>query len=202
LESIKLELCFRKFQQNIIIQLIQMLNKFFILAAGTIIMLIVMGKTGAILKTNTTPHGILNLEFASNTQKVNAILHAWQKNTTSNNIKAATINTLLDFIFLIFYSLFLNKLCNIIADKLSGLLVVAGRIIAYSALAAGVLDIIENTGMLLSLNGHINSETAIITFTAASIKWLLVIAILLYVMVGGLIALVKKSNNKTSLSMP
>jgi hypothetical protein len=178
-----------------------MLNKFFILAAGTIIMLVVMVKTGAILKTNNTPHGILNLEFASNTQTVNAILQAWQKTTTSNNIKAATINTLLDFIFLVFYSLFLNKLCNIIADKLSGLLAVAGRIIAYSALAAGVLDIIENTGMLLSLNGYINSATAIITFTAASIKWLLVVAILLYVMVGGLIALVKKSRNEASLSM-
>jgi hypothetical protein len=171
--------------------------KFLILAVGTIIMLVVMGKTGATLKTPTTPHGILNLEFASNSDTVNGILQVWQKTTSTDNIKAATINTLLDFIFLIFYSLFLNNLCNIIAVKLSGLLAVAGKIIAYGVLVAGVLDMIENTGMLLSLNGHMNDETAIITCVAASIKWLLVIVTLLYVIVGGLIALFK--NNKSLL---
>jgi hypothetical protein len=169
-----------------------------ILAAGTIIMIVVMSKTGATLTTPATPYGILNLEFASNIQLVNDILLAWQKTASTNNVKAAIINTLLDFIFLIFYSLFLNSLCNNIAAKLNATLSVAGKIFAKAALLAGVLDVIENMGMLLSLNSYLNNAIAITTFTAAAFKWFFVLVILLYVIIGGPLVLLNKYNNKSN----
>jgi hypothetical protein len=173
-------------------------TKFLILATGTLIMIVVMGKTGATLKTPTTPIGILNLEFASNTQTVNGILLAWQKTGSTDNLKAATVNTMLDFIFLFFYSLFLYSLCNSIAINLGGMLADAGKIIAKGALVAGGFDIIENIGMLLSLNGHLNSAIAMVTFIAAVIKWCFVVFILLYVITGGFVVLLNKVQKKPS----
>jgi hypothetical protein len=174
-----------------------MRTKLLILAVGTIIMLVVMSKTGAPLKTPATPIGILNLEFASNTESVNVILLAWQKTTATDNIKAAIINTMLDFIFLLFYSLFLNGLCYNIASKLIGMLAITGKIIAKAAFLAGVLDVIENMGMLLSLNNHLNNTIVMVTFIAAAIKWFIVLVILLYIIVGGLTMLLNKGSKRT-----
>ncbi len=152
---------------------------FFLL--GSLVMIYVMAKTGTPLKTPETPLGILDLEFAYSSAKTNTIIEAW---TGSDNIAVAKLNTWLDFLFLFFYSFFLFFACKKIAGTFHGTVTKAGQLIAKGALVAGFLDILENIGMLIALNGHISGSIAFCTTFVSVIKWALAIMALLYVLTG------------------
>lgn len=155
---------------------------------GSLVMIVVMAKTGATLKTPFTPKGILDLEFAFTTIKADAVMSAWSPATGIDNIAAAKTNTYWDFLFLFFYAGFLFLACKTIASKISGPVSKAGKLIAKGALAAGFLDILENIGMLLILNHHGSSAIVLVTTIVSLIKWALALIALLYVLTG-LIAL-------------
>ena len=160
-----------------------------LLFAGTALMIAVMAKTGASLKTPATPKGILDLEFAYNKTKTETVINAWAPNNSVNNINAATNNTYYDFIFLLFYSLFLFYTCKKIAQINNSK---AGLLIAKGALCAGVLDVFENTGMLITLSGNSSNIIALCTTIIAVIKWALAIAAVAYLVVGLIQLLVSK----------
>jgi len=164
----------------------KLLLPFFLI--GTIAMMVVMFKTGSILKTPEVPNGILNLEFAYNSAKTTPIIKSWASISNTDIIAAAKINTWWDFVFLFFYAGFLFLACKKIAAKTSGGFSKAGFLIAKSALWAGFLDILENSGMLLTLNGQGSDTIAFFTTIISIIKWALAIIALLYV-VTGLLAL-------------
>ncbi len=152
------------------------------LFAGTVIMMIIMFVTGRPLATPATPQGILCLEFATTATAVEQVLHAW-KNTapeTGNVLLAAKLNTYLDFIFLFFYSLLLSALCYRLARILFARPIVSKifSVLSGIALAAGVLDIVENVGMLFSLNGQVSDATALMTCVSAKLKWGLVFGVI------------------------
>ncbi len=158
------------------------------LFVGTMCMIFVMGKTGATLITVPTPKGILDLEFAYNKTKVTNIMHAWSSNPIVDNISKAKTNTYLDFIFLAFYSTFLFFACRKITETNKSNF---GLYIAKGALLSGGLDIFENIGMLISLSGYKNNIVAFVTTICASIKWVLAILAVLYLLLG-ILAFVKK----------
>ena len=148
------------------------------LFVGTMVMIYVMSKTSATLKTTATPCGILNLEFAYNTTKTAGVINAWEPN---NNITVAKNNTYYDFIFLAFYATFLFFTCKKIAEiKNSN----TGLLIANGAIAAGILDIAENAGMLFTLSGNVSNTVALITVICAAIKWMLAITAAFYCLAG------------------
>jgi hypothetical protein len=151
------------------------------LFVGTICMIFVMGKTGATLKTIATPKAILDLEFAYNKTKVTNIINAWSPNAVVDNISKAKINTYLDFIFLAFYASFLFFGCKKIAELNKSN---TGLLIAKGALLAGLLDILENISMLISLSNNASNTIAILTTLFAIIKFILVIAAVLYMLIG------------------
>jgi hypothetical protein len=149
-----------------------------VLFIGTMLMIIVMTKTGATLKTPATPNGILNLEFAYNTAKTTTVVKAWAPN---NNITAAKNNTYYDFIFLLFYSLFLFLTGKKIAQIKNS---TTGLLIAKGALMAGVLDIFENAGMLYTLSANVSENVALFTTIFSVIKWLLALIAAVYCITG------------------
>ena len=102
---------------------------------GTLAMVAVMNRTGATLKTPTTPHGIIDLEFAYNSDKTTQVLNAWGPANSGDNIAAAEFNTWLDFIFIFFYSIFLFLGSKKISKSFAGRFGKAGRIISRGALA-------------------------------------------------------------------
>ncbi len=169
---------------------------FIFISIGTLVMLLVMAKTGAPLKTVATPHGIIDLEFACNQQKLAVVMNAWKENGSTNNILTAKINTQLDFIFLLYYALFFNLACKKIAALFSGNFANWGLIIAAGAIGAGLFDILENIGMLLSLLGNINSSIPMATFIFSITKWLLVIIAAAYCIIGGLRLLINQLSKK------
>lgn len=164
------------------------------LFAGTLVMIMVMAKTGAPLKTPAAPKGILDLEFAYNATKASKVINAWTVDGISpvDNIFNAKINTSFDFIFLFFYSLFLYNACKLFAASFSGFLFITGRIIARVALAAGLFDMLENFGMLITLNGNVSDSITLFTFIFSVTKWLMALAALLYVLIAGLLLIFKK----------
>lgn len=143
-----------------------------------------MAKTGASLKTAPTPHGILDLEFAYDTAKTSVVVNAWAPANGLDNITAAKTNTYFDFLFLFFYSIFLFLACKKIAQTIQGPVGKAGNAIATGALLAGLLDILENLGMLISLGGHISGTIAFLTTFFSVIKWILALIAVLYVLTG------------------
>ena len=166
------------------------------LLIGTAIMIVVMTKTGATLKTTATPKGILDLEFAYNTSKVATVTTAW----AGENINAAKTNTYLDFIFLIFYSLFLFFTCKKIARCSNGWFSKAGMLLANGALIAGFLDVLENVGMLYTLSGNYCSGTvALLTTTCSLIKWALALLAAAYCL-AGLIYLISQKKLRSLLA--
>ena len=171
--------------------------KYFLLMVtiGTLLMVIVMQQTGTSLKTQDTPNGILDLEFASNTTKATAVINAWKKTELTDNIQVAKLNTELDFIFILFYSIFLNLVSKSIAGKYVGAIKNIGLILANGAIAAGVLDIMENIGMLFTLHDYINSTVIMFTFAFSVLKWIIVLSILVYFLAAGSFHLFKKSTN-------
>ena len=177
-----------------------MFNKitWIILFAGTLAMVYVMRETGKTLKTGTTPKGILDLEFAHNSEKVEAVLNAWSvKGDTGSAIDDAKRNTYFDFIFLLFYSSFLY--CSCILLGRSGSIPTIKKLsvfFAIAALLAGLLDIMENIGMLQSLDGKVSDSIAIFTTFCAGIKWTLVILVILFLLTG-LIAIVSRKLRTT-----
>lgn len=166
------------------------------LITGTAVMIVVMITTGASLKP-ATPNGIIDLELAYNIAKTTQVINAW---TATHNISIAKANTWLDFIFLFFYSLFIYNTCNYLSKFFVSFLKISGTLVAKGAIAAGVLDVLENIGMLITLNGHINSSITFLTACASFIKWIFVIAAVLYMIVAGVIIWIRKiaANSKAS----
>ena len=161
----------------------------FIFFLGTIVMIFVMAKTGSTLKTPAAHSGILDLEFAYNTSKTTPIIISWQQ---TGNIGAAKINTYWDFLFLFFYAGFLFFVCKKIAANSKGPVAKAGNIIAKAALLAGLFDVLENAGMLLTLNNQGSSTVAFFTTFFSVIKWTLVIVTVLFALTGSLVLAYRK----------
>ena len=166
------------------------------MAVGSLVMVIIMAKTSTTLKTSATPLGILNLEFAYSSTKAGIVLNAWQPNEKIDNIEVATFNTWLDFIFLFFYSLFLFTGCKILSANYSGTIQNAGLMLAKGAILAGLLDIVENVGMLFTLHGNSNNVILLLTTAASIIKWILALAAVAYLLVFGAGYLARKKSPK------
>jgi hypothetical protein len=164
----------------------------FIFFTGTMAMMVVMSKTGAPLKTDATPMGILNLEFASNSTKTSIVVNAWTNSNHADLKTTAKINTYWDFLFLFFYAGFLFLVCKKIALYINGPVAKAGNLIAKGALLAGFLDVLENTGMLLTLNDQGSSTIAFCTTFFSLIKWVLVLLTLFYILTCMLVLAYRK----------
>lgn len=168
----------------------KLLLPFFLL--GTIAMMVVMAKTGAILKTPEAPNGILCLEFAYNTTKTTPIINSWASINHADVITAAKNNTYWDFLFLFFYAGFLFVACNKIAAHTSGNFSRAATLLAKAGLLAGFLDIFENAGMLLTLNYQGSNTIALLTTIISIIKWVLAIIAGLFVLFSPLVLAFRK----------
>ncbi len=165
-------------------------------------MVLVMGKTGKPLKTNETPNGILNLEFAYSPQKANTVIAAWTKTESQpvDILSAAKCNTWWDFVFIFFYASFLLIACLQIADKLryKNFIYRTGRFLAKIIIVEVLLDIMENIGMFQILNGNTSGIITYFTTICSIIKWLMVITVIVFVLIAGAYALItsKRSNDQ------
>lgn len=147
------------------------------------LMVVVMAIAGKALQIDATPFGILHLEFAYRAADVQMIVSSWGKlGLISNAIR----HTWLDFFFLLGYAPFLAWTCGWLAAQNSGIWQRIGQYLYYGAWTAGLLDILENAGMLYHLQFAPLDEVAFFTALVSVVKWMLALTALAYVVVGGI----------------
>lgn len=135
------------------------------------------------------------LEFAWTTDCALALLDKWGDQSRE---RMRTV-VYWDFAFIPAYSLFLFVVCSLVtgaitptSNCLSGL----GVILAYGQIVAGILDAIENIGLLQLLKESPALFWAPLASSCASIKWLIAVTGLFYFL-GGMMRLLL-ANQKPS----
>lgn len=153
------------------------MKKIIIAVISMILVFKVMHWQGQTLITSLTPNGILALEFANHFEKVNPILNTWNPNI-------ARINILIDFAFLISYSLFfifsiqyIYKKSKIDFQQKSALFVLK------LALLPGLFDAIENILMLQTISRSSTEALLQLTWYCVIIKFILAALIALFVLI-------------------
>ncbi len=126
--------------------------------------------------------GIVDYELAFSAERAGAMLTAWG----SQGQEAARVSLLIDFGFIPSYAVALAGITLLIARAQPGVLKAAGLRIALAPILAAPLDVLENLMLLLMLGQTVVSPIPpLVTGVAASIKFALLLAALLYWPVAG-----------------
>ncbi len=153
------------------------------LLGGTLLLFLLLRLQAKPLMDNpVSPFGILELELAKKVSNTQEIVSVWKQ---MNLLGTARRNVMLDFLFIPFYSLLFYTLCGSISVRLSGGVSKLGILLAFSSLIAGLLDVLENFCMLLSLYSHYSDAISFLTFIFASLKFFLLGLALIYVLLFG-----------------
>ena len=160
----------------------------YILFVSTIVMIVLMFFQGKPLNNTAS---IISLELAATQTDVQAVLETWSEASTRevDLIQVAVANTRLDFLFLLAYSLFLFTVVTQLGSYFSSRNLF--KLVAYAALLSGILDVVENIGMLQSLRGNISDNVALATAVASYFKWVLVICVITFVLVAFMAKLIQ-----------
>lgn len=118
------------------------------------------------------PPGIIGFEFAFTAAKAKRIIDSW-----SDYRDVAVKQVRADYLFIAGYTCSLLFICFHAADYARqsghGNLASAADLAGYGALLAGVLDCIENVGLLRMLAGHISTPVVLVTSLSAAAKFAL-----------------------------
>ena len=138
------------------------------------------------LRTTEAPSGIVSLELACAASKAADIIRSW----AGDKHQIAVDQVLFDFIFILGYACFGLYLGFKAADRARGRGVMrlarAAAAAGIGALAAGVLDCLENIGLLLMLGGHVSPATAFFTSLFATTKFALLAVAAIVVLAAAL----------------
>ena len=133
-------------------------------------------------------HNIVDFELARTGERASAILDEWGPTGRDAAMEAIAI----DFGLLVAYSIFLAFACGWVAEALdrhrqrhiAGI----GWWLTRLALVAGLLDAIENTALLGVLrqyeSGNVHSGVTLLAAAAASLKFIILIAVAGFLVVG------------------
>ncbi len=157
----------------------------------SLLLLIAMSLVDRNLKTNSAPRGIVSFELAGNLDKGQQILESW--NTQGKMYAALSLG--LDYLFLIVYALFISLACVLIArNKLPRYVLWAklGYILGWSQFLAAFLDAIENFVLIRLLLGSQIEAWPVIARWCAIVKFAIVGAGLIYILVGLVLTVLQK----------
>ena len=164
---------------------------FWALLGLNLLMMIAFGISGAPLTTEAAPYGVVSFEFAGTVEQVEKILESWDK---AAQLRAA-FGLGLDFLFLVVYASTIAFGCGMAAGvlkrsewPLSGL----GNLLSWAVVLAALLDIVENIALTTVIFGSVVSPWPEIARWCAIPKFALVFIGIVYVIYGGVVALVER----------
>lgn len=144
----------------------------------TLLIILLLRWQGASLIQPATSAGILALEFADSSKKLEPIFQVWEESV-------AKINICLDFLFITAYTNFFLLALAKAGQQWSRLLIrQMSHILSWLALLAAVLDMVENLLMLQTLSGHYNQYSLQLTWYCAATKFLIVLMIIVYLLLS------------------
>ena len=143
--------------------------------------------TGAALKNEVAPAGIVSYEFAGDLSSVKAILNSWDAETKIT----AGINLGIDFLFLLLYSQAIALGC-LLLGKYGKIKVGVISLIANLQFVAAFLDALENYALIQLLTGSLLDIWPSIAYWSALPKFVIVAMGLLFIMYSGVVGAIKK----------
>ena len=148
----------------------------------------VFSTTGAPLNTKAAPYGVVSFELAGSLERANDILGSWDAAARER----AAFGLGLDFLFIPVYALTIALGCELASQSLKARQWPLERFSAYLAwglLFAGLLDIIENIALTITLFGTPSPPYPQIAAASAVIKFTLIFLALVYALYGGAVTL-------------
>ncbi len=146
-----------------------------------------LGASGAPLRTEAAPQGIVSFELAGGLAAAERILASWDARARTQ----AGLNLRADYLFLFAYASAIGLACALVGDALRARAPRAaalGAALAWGQLAAAALDAVENAALIALLLGARSAALPGLAAACAVPKFALVTAGLGYATAGGLAA--------------
>jgi hypothetical protein len=159
-------------------------------------MLIVLCIINLPLQNPNAQNGIVSFELAGNLATSTKILNSWD----SSAKLSASLSLGIDYLFLFLYSLFFFVVILKISKYFKNSLKLFSKIGIYLALLqplAALFDAIENYFLIQLLFGSVNGAFSILAFWSASIKFLIIILGVIYLLSGLVLIYFKKNMPRT-----
>ena len=146
------------------------------------------------LKNEICKNGIISFELAKDLDKTVAILNSWDTNAKIN----AGLSLGFDFLFLLVYSSFIALLIFKVNNKIWKYksFYKFGNLLIIMIFIAAFFDIIENIALIKLLLGDLKQSWASISYYFSTIKFVIILISISYLLINGLILLFKKSHRK------
>jgi hypothetical protein len=153
--------------------------------AATFIIAVVLGIQGQGFATTVpgepAPFNIVHFELAGTPEQALRITESWG----ASGRAAAFGQTVVDYLFLLSYpNAIALGILAVLMNTRNRTVWMAGRNLAWLQWLAGALDAVENLALLGILKGHVVSPLPEIAWWCAAPKFLIVIAGILFVLVG------------------
>ena len=168
-----------------------------IFAASTFILFVYISILDFPLKTTASPNGIVSFELARTFEQSQKILSSWNHQAKLSAIKSLVV----DYLFLISYSFFFAFLIFKTSENFIGKkngLVSLGIVFGWLQFVAAIFDAFENYFLLRLLFGSQNELFSSLAFYFASVKFILIILGIIYIVFGAILFLSKKFNYTTN----
>ena len=156
-------------------------NGFVLLLISTLAVMASLQLLGGPLVTEAAPAGIVSFEFAGDLATAREMVASWGP---EGQIYAG-LNLGLDYLFLALYPSAIGLGCVLVAQRLPEKIKFLGVMLAWGQLAAGFLDAVENFALIQVLLETELPVWPVVAWWCAAPKFLLVIAGLVYFLLGG-----------------
>lgn len=147
-----------------------------------------INRQGKPLTTDKLPNGIVEIEVPWSTERASEVVASWEG---KGLLGIARKQVYYDFLFLVLYPLALSILCAWLGGSVPVKLSLLGILVSWGVLLAGPLDAIENIAILRMLGGSLETPVPQIATIAATIKFTLVFGAFGFLIIGGLLSLIR-----------
>lgn len=152
---------------------------------------VILQIVGAPLATGAAPAGIVSFEFAGNLEQVERILTSWDQVARLH----AALSLGLDYLYLVVYALAIGVTCLKVAAFWQGKWPALSRLgfwLGWSQSVAALLDAVENLALIRLLLGATTPFWPRVAQICATLKFLLVLAGLVYVLLAAVLYLLRR----------
>jgi len=162
----------------------------------TVVVMVSLQVLGGPLTTGIASYGLLSFEFAGEQRQAKAIVESWG----ARGQVYAGLNLGLDYLFLVAYAGSIGLGCVLVAQNLVrrvAMLYSAGVLLAWGQIVAALLDSVENYALIRILLGSEQGWWSTVAWWCATPKFMIVALGLVYILVGGVVALVTRVRERT-----
>ncbi|HMZ46982.1 MAG TPA: hypothetical protein PKG56_08090 [Chitinophagaceae bacterium] len=158
-----------------------MTKKIILAGIATVVMIVIMRLLSINLVTDYSPNGIVSFELAKSYRDASAIMMAV-------GVKPLQINVAVDFAFIIAYCFFLYLCCKALLNQYTKqVLKTIGFIFLELSIFIGILDLVENIAMLITLGGYGTKISVSVSKWAAIAKFSIAGLVIVYILIASIL---------------